>query len=552
MQHATLITRGLLLISLVVYTLPALPAVIQRTITIDASLPGGGTSDWKTPTDITGNPGQFSSDSEGDKQTGTAADLDYQIDSNGRDLKTFAYTYDSTYLYLWVERFASTSNTTDWWFFLDTGGGGPDGLMQSGEPLLRVSWQGNNGATTVRLYNYVSARPGGDPMTCPASGINSVADGWCPGTGAADGYDMPGTLGTEITLLAANGDSQNQNGGLTSGGQSGLEMETRLSWAVLGFTGPSSLGFHIASSNGQNIPGSSKDNMDGPGGNGGTILFSDLAVSKTVSAASVNSGSNFTYTVTLTNNGDSGATGVSLSDVLPAGVSHVSTVASHGSYNPLNGLWSVGPLANLEVATLTLGVKADTVAVVTVVTNTADNLALDQADPVSGNNSDSIDVTINQAPDILTLKSVQTLSDPVNGATNPKAIPGAVVQYTITSSNSGFGTTDADSVMVSDSIPTNTEMYVGDIGASGSGPLAFIDSSTSSALGYTFLALDNNTDDLEFSSDGGVNYTYIPVPDTEGFDSNVTHFRGLTSGAFAASDGINNPGFSFQFRVRVK
>ena len=36
------------------------------------------------------------------------------------------------------------------------------------------------------------------------------------------------------------------------------------------------------------------------------------------------------------------------------------------------------------------------------------------------------------------------------------------------------------------------------------------------------------------------------------YDSNVTHFRGLTSGTFVASDGINNPGFSFQFRVRVQ
>ena len=185
--------RKLLFISLLLYTLPALSAVIQRSITIDAGLSGGGTGDWKTPSDITANAGQFSTDAEGDKQTGTAADLDYQIDSTGRDLKTFAYTYDSAFLYLWVERFASTSNTTDWWFFFDSSGGAPDGLLQSGEKLLRVSWKGNNGATTVRLYNYVSARPGGDPMTCPASGTNSVADGWCPSAGAADGYDMPGT-----------------------------------------------------------------------------------------------------------------------------------------------------------------------------------------------------------------------------------------------------------------------------------------------------------------------------------------------------------------------
>ncbi len=544
--------RKLLFISLLLYTLPALSVVIQRTITIDAGLSGVGTSDWKTPVDITANPGQFSTDAEGDKQSGTAADLDYQIDSNGRDLRSFAYTYDSSYLYLWVERFASTSNTTDWWFYLDAGGGAPDGLLQSGEKLLRVSWNGNNGTTTVRLYNYVSARPGGDPMTCPASGANSVADGWCPSAGAADGYDMPGTHGTEITLLAANGDSQNQKGGLTSGAQSGLEMETRISWAAIGYSGPSSLGFHIASSNGQNIPSQTKDNMDGPGGNGGSILFSDLAVSKTASSSAVNAGNNFSYSVTITNNGSSNATGIILSDVLPAGINYLSAAASHGSYNPADGLWSVGALADQEVASLTLNVRADTVSVATVVTNTADNLALDQADPNAGNDSDSVDVTITPSPVIQIIKSVETLSDPVNNSSNPKAIPGAVMQYTIMSSNSGFAATDTDSVTVTDSIPANTEMFVGDIAAIGSGPLAFIDGSTSSTLSYSFTALGSNTDDLEFSSDGGATFSYTPVPDADGFDGNVTHFRGQTGGAFAASNGVNNPSFSFQFRVRVQ
>jgi hypothetical protein len=193
--------RKLLFISLLLYTLPALSATILRTIAID-----GDTGDWTTATDITGNPGQFATDEEGDKKTGSAADLDYQIDNTGRDLKKFAYTYDNSFLYFWVERYASTKNTTDWWFFMDSGGSGPDGLMQSGELLLRVSWNGNTGATTVRLYEYSSVRASGDPITCPASGANSVADGWCPSAGVADGYDMPGTHDASITLQATNGD----------------------------------------------------------------------------------------------------------------------------------------------------------------------------------------------------------------------------------------------------------------------------------------------------------------------------------------------------------
>ena len=95
-------------------------------------------------------------------------------------------------------------------------------------------------------------------------------------------------------------------------------------------------------------------------------------------------------------------------------------------------------------------------------------------------------------------------------------------------------------------------MFVDDIAGAGSGPLAFIDGSTPSALAYSFVALGSTADDIEFSNDGGGTYNYTPVPDADGYDSNVTHFRGLTSGAFAASNGVNNPGFSFQFRVRVQ
>lgn len=544
LQFAVMI-RKLLLTGLLAFSLPALSATIQRTISIDAALPGGGTSDWKTPTDITSNTGQFATDAEGDKQTGTAADLDYQIDSTGRDLKTFAYTYDNNFLYLWVERYASTSNTTDWWFYIDNSGSGPDGVMQSGERLVRVSWQGSNGTTTVSLFNYVSARAAGDPMTCPATGSNSVADGWCPVAGVADGYDMPGTYGTEITLLAENGDSQDQNGGLTSGAQSGLEMETRISWAALGRTGPASMGFHIASSNGQNMPKNTKDNMNGPGGNGGSIVFTDLAVNKSASDTTVNSGSSFSYSISISNNGDD-ASGVTLSDALPRGITLVSSSATHGSYT--GSLWTVGALASGEVATLTLNVSADVVTSTTLITNTANNLTLDQTDTTPGNNSDSVDITISPAPIITTIKTVETYSDPVNDRSNPKAIPGAVVEYTITSSNAGFQA--ADSVSITDSIPANTEMFVGDIDAGGSGPVKF-DPDTST-LRYNFIQTDNNADDIEFSSDGGNFYSYAPSPDLDGFDSNITHFRVKTSGAFAASNGSTDPSFNIRFRVRLQ
>jgi uncharacterized repeat protein (TIGR01451 family) len=58
----------------------------------------------------------------------------------------------------------------------------------------------------------------------------------------------------------------------------------------------------------------------------------DLDVSKTVSTTSVDSGDSATYTITITNNGSDNATGVQVSDQLPAGVSYVSDTPSQGTY----------------------------------------------------------------------------------------------------------------------------------------------------------------------------------------------------------------------------
>ena len=50
-------------------------------------------------------------------------------------------------------------------------------------------------------------------------------------------------------------------------------------------------------------------------------------------------------------------------------------------------------------------------------------------------------------------KSSTLVSDPVNGTTNPKAIPGAVVRYSFTVQNSGPTATDSNSVFIVDSLP---------------------------------------------------------------------------------------------------
>jgi uncharacterized repeat protein (TIGR01451 family) len=67
-----------------------------------------------------------------------------------------------------------------------------------------------------------------------------------------------------------------------------------------------------------------------------------------------------------------------------------------------------------------------------------------------------------QSASLSVSKVATVVSDPFNGASNPKAIPGAVVRYTVTVTNAST-TTAAQSVVLDDQIPTNTVFVAGSL-----------------------------------------------------------------------------------------
>jgi uncharacterized repeat protein (TIGR01451 family) len=154
------------------------------------------------------------------------------------------------------------------------------------------------------------------------------------------------------------------------------------------------------------------------------------------------------------------------------------------------------------------------------------------------------------SPSLTMVKSSGVVSDPRNGSTNPKAIPGATVRYTVSVSNSTAGT--ADSNVFTDAVPTGMKLFVGDAGGAGSGPVVFTNGATSSGLTYSYVNLASTTDSLSFSKDGGVTFTYTPVPDASGYDSAVTHVRVSPSGSFAGKTGASSPSLTFQMLMQVK
>jgi uncharacterized repeat protein (TIGR01451 family) len=154
------------------------------------------------------------------------------------------------------------------------------------------------------------------------------------------------------------------------------------------------------------------------------------------------------------------------------------------------------------------------------------------------------------SPSINMLKLVSTISDPVNAGSNPKSIPGAIVEFQISASNSGYGPADADSVVIGDSISSDLQLLLGNP----ADPIQFIDGSPTSGLGFTFIDLANATDDIGFSNDGGSTFV-TPVSDVDGFDITVppVNFIRITPGGqFNGSTGSGDPNFTVRFRARVR
>jgi uncharacterized repeat protein (TIGR01451 family) len=118
----------------------------------------------------------------------------------------------------------------------------------------------------------------------------------------------------------------------------------------------------------------------------------DVQVSQTQSTYTSNGNEYVTYTISTTNNGPNTATGVSVTDLLPAGLTYISSSPSQGTYNPTTGVWTIGSINNGGVDTLTL--TAEITATSGIITNTATKTAENEQDPNYTNNEQTLDLTI--------------------------------------------------------------------------------------------------------------------------------------------------------------
>lgn len=240
----------------------------RTAITLD-----GNMSDWAG---VLNDPDNNSCDPLG------TADRDYPIQSTGRDLTQFAFTWDATYFSAITTRAGSSSNTNN---FIYYGDGNNNGLMETGEPMIVVGWQGSNRSVAVSIGTYVASASGGDPLV--------------DGTNYADGYDLPG-------VIANLPNSPNYSGNW--GSADGTQMEWRVPWTDLGTASGAAISWHVSTTNSNpgagSFPAQLDDNMGGCGQCPGTNQYGGAAIGFNQSVtASRNTTAYLPATVTNSGNG---------------------------------------------------------------------------------------------------------------------------------------------------------------------------------------------------------------------------------------------------------
>ena len=174
----------------------------------------------------------------------------------------------------------------------------------------------------------------------------------------------------------------------------------------------------------------------------------DLAVVKTAAPNPVTAGGQLTYTFTTTNNGPANATGVTLSDTLPAGVTYVSS-SGQGTVTNNNGTLSV-QLGNLaDGASDTTNILTNVAATVLgTITNTV-TVSGNQPDPNMSNNTSMVSTQVVSPP--VQQAATTDLKITKTGTPNPVYV-GGTLNYTLVVTNKS--TTTATGVTVVDTLPT--------------------------------------------------------------------------------------------------
>jgi len=275
----------------------------------------------------------------------------------------------------------------------------------------------------------------------------------------------------------------------------------------------------------------------------------DLRLTKS-HTGNFNAGGTGVYRLRVTNDAvamDPELSAVTVTDTLPAGFNFASAAGTG---------WSCGAAGQVVTCTrppplapgatfpdITLNVSVGPTAAVNSVNQATVTSSSYDLNPANNTASDPT-VVVPLSPSLVVAKVSRVLSDPVNGTTNPKRIPGSIVEYSVTVTNNGPGIVDASSLAITDPVPANTQLYVS---TAAGNPIEFVNGTPASGLSFNYAT------NASYSSQagGGAPFNYTPVPGTGGFDAAARGLRIAPFGAMNAASTSGSPSFTVRFRVRI-
>ena len=294
----------------------------------------------------------------------------------------------------------------------------------------------------------------------------------------------------------------------------------------------------------------------------------DLSITNVPGLAAPNFRGNNTFTITVTNGGPEAATGVVVTDLLPAGLTFVSKTPSQGTYNETTGVWTVGTVNASGTATLVIVAQVNTTAAVT---TTAEITASGVFDPDStpNNHVASEDDQASNTTDAADAADLSITNVP--SSTTPAFRSN--VTYTVTVTNGGPEA--AAGVVVTDLLPAGLTFVsktpsqgtydeltgiwtVGAINASGTATLSIVAQVNSTAARATTAEItavttfdpdstpnnhlatedDQATATVDAAAAADLSITNVTSSATPNFKSNVTYTVTVTNGGPDQATGV--------------
>ena len=183
------------------------------------------------------------------------------------------------------------------------------------------------------------------------------------------------------------------------------------------------------------VPANNEDDVDFT-----VERIADLGVIKSVSPDTVAAGSNLTFTIDVTNEGPSEATGVTVTDTLPAGVTLVSAPGCSGSAT-----------LSCTVGTLAPGATAQFTVVVAVPAGAADGIDLTNTADVAGNETDPEPTNNSSRATATVVRSTQLEITKIETSGFPDpALAGTGISWDIVVTN--LGTSEDTDVVIDDDL----------------------------------------------------------------------------------------------------